>query len=205
MDNNRLLFDESTRENGTGFSRRDMLKGVGSAVVAATLLGFPFLTQAETATATGAPVIFTQFFMVSQAITEHQDLSPGMSARIFNAFYHGNPQFAIQVTKLFDLLQPNQRAKQFQEAARQNGLGDLLTSIITGWYTGTVKNGTDTILIAYKDALMYRPVSDGLIVPTYCGNGPLWFTAPPPAAPMPEYMKEERLKATPDTVNTSKA
>ncbi len=205
MDKNRSLFDTGTQENGTGFSRRDMLKGVGSAMVAATLLGFPFLTQAETETATAAPVIFTQFFIVSQAITEHQDLSPGMSARIFNAFFHGNTQFSAQVTKLYSLLQPNMRAKDFQALAKQNGLGDVLTSIITGWYTGTIKNGTDTTLVAYKDALMYRPVSDGLIVPTYCGNGPLWFTAAPPAAPMPEYMKEERLKATPDSVNSSKA
>ncbi|WAT01692.1 sorbitol dehydrogenase family protein [Rouxiella chamberiensis] len=205
MDNNRSLFNENIRENGTGFSRRDMLKGVGSAMVAATLLGFPFLTQAEKDTATGDPVIFTQFFQVSKAITEHQDLSPGMSARIFNAFYQGSPQFPAQVSKLFALLKPGLRAKDFQNAARQNELGDILTAIITGWYTGTVKNGTDTILIAYKDALMYRPVSDGLIVPTYCGNGPLWFTAPPPAAPMPDSMKEERLKATPDSVKTSKA
>jgi len=205
MDKNPSLFDLTTQKNGTGFSRRDMLKGVGSAMVAATLLGFPFLTQAEKDTATGDPVIFSQFFMISQAITEHQDLSPGMSARFFNAFYQGDPQFPAQVSKLYSLLQPSLRAKQFQEIAKQNGLGDLLTSIITGWYTGTVKNGTDSILIAYKDALMYRPVSDGLIVPTYCGNGPLWFTAAPPAASMPEYMKEERLKATPDLDNTSKA
>lgn len=27
---------------------------------------------------------------------------------------------------------------------------------------------------------MYRPVKDALIVPTYCGNGPLWWTAAPP-------------------------
>lgn len=205
MSNIRSLFNEKNPKNGTGFSRRDMLKGMGSAMVAATLIGFPFLTQAEKETAIGDPIIFTQFFRVSQAITEHQDLSPGMSARIFNAFYQGNPQFPAQVAKLFTLLTPGQRAKQFQEVAKQHDLGEILTAIITGWYTGTIKNGNDSILIAYKDALMYRPVSDGLIVPTYCGNGPLWFTAPPPAAPMPEYMKEERLKATSDTANTSKA
>lgn len=205
MDKNPSLFDFGTQQNGTGFSRRDMLKGVGSAMVAATLLGFPFLTEAEKSTATGDPLIFSQFFMISQAITEHKDLSPGMSARIFNAFYQGDAQFPAQISALYALLQPNQRAKEFQQVAKEHNLGELLTRIITGWYTGTVKNGTDSILIAYKDALMYRPVSDGLIVPTYCGNGPLWFTAAPPAAAMPESIKQARSQATPDTVNTSKA
>lgn len=205
MDNNPSIIENNTTENGTGFSRRDMLKGLTSAMVASTLLGFPFLSQAEKETATASPVIFGQFYLVSQAVTEHNDLSEGASAQIFNAFFRSQPDFPQQVSKLHALVNRDQTAKQLQERAKQNGLGDLLTSIVTAWYTGSVGHGTDSILISYKDALMYRPVSDGLIVPTYCGNGPLWFTAAPPAAPMPDSMNADRFGPVTTSSVVSKA
>src|SRR5476649_2077088 len=205
MDNNPSLIHSITPSNGTGFSRRDMLNGLTSAMVATTLLGFPFISQAEKETATTSPVIFGQFYRVSQAVTEHTNLSEGASARIFNAFFRSQPDFPVQVNKLHALVKNDQSASQLQEVAKQQGLGDLLTSIVTAWYTGTVGHGIDSILISYKDALMYRPVSDGLIVPTYCGNGPLWFTAAPPAAAMPESMNADRFGPVNTKTDVSKA
>lgn len=205
MDKNPSIIDNKTPENGTGFSRRDLIKGLTSAMVATTLLGFPFLTQAEKAAAEASPVIFGQFYLVSQAITEHKNLSEGASAQIFNALFRGQPDFPLQVSKLHALVNSNQTAKELQALAKQQGLGDLVTNIVTAWYTGSVGHGTDSILISYKDALMYRPVSDGLIVPTYCGNGPLWFTAAPPAAAMPEAMSSDRFGPAADANQVSKS
>lgn len=205
MDNDPSMIDNNAPENGTGFTRRDLIKGLTSAMVAATLLGFPFLTQAEKATAEASPVIFGQFYLVSQAITEHKNLSEGASAQIFNALLRGQSDFPLQVSRLHALVNSNQTAKQLQALAKQQGLGDLVTNIVTAWYTGSVGHGTDSILISYKDALMYRPVSDGLIVPTYCGNGPLWFTAAPPAAAMPEAMSADRFGPATDTNQVSKS
>jgi hypothetical protein len=204
MENDPSIIGSNTPENGTGFSRRELLKGLTSAMVATTLLGFPFLSHAEKETATQDPVIFGQFYLVSQAITEHKNISEGSSAQIFNAFYRSQPDFPAQVSRLHALVKPGQAAKDLQEVAKQNGLGELVTSIVTAWYTGTVGHGTDSILIAYKDALMYRPVSDGLIVPTYCGNGPLYFTAAPPAAEMPESMNADRFTHPSETNVVSK-
>lgn len=205
MENDPSINGNNATANGTGFSRRELLKGLTSAMVATTLLGFPFLSQAEKETATQSPVIFGQFYLVSQAITEHKNISEGSSAQIFNAFHRSQPDFAAQVSKLHALVRPGQSAKALQEAAKQNGLGELVTSIVTAWYTGTVGHGTDSILISYKDALMYRPVSDGLIVPTYCGNGPLYFTAAPPDAEMPESMNADRFTNTSESADVSKA
>ena len=205
MDNDPSMIDSNAPENGTGFSRRDLIKGLTSAMVATTLLGFPFLTQAEKATAEASPVIFGQFYLVSQAVTEHKNLSEGASAQIFNALFRGQPDFPLQVSKLHALVNSNQTAKELQALAKQQGLGDLVTNIVTAWYTGSVGHGTDSILISYKDALMYRPVSDGLIVPTYCGNGPLWFTAAPPAATMPEAMSADRFGPATDANQVSKS
>jgi len=205
MDNDPSMIDNNAPKNGTGFSRRGLIKGLTSAMVATTLLGFPFLTQAEKATAEASPVIFGQFYLVSQAVTEHKNLSEGASAQIFNALLRGQSDFPLQVSRLHALVNSNQTAKQLQALAKQQGLGDLVTNIVTAWYTGSVGHGTDSILISYKDALMYRPVSDGLIVPTYCGNGPLWFTAAPPAAAMPEAMSADRFGPATDTNQVSKS
>ncbi|MFU2316596.1 sorbitol dehydrogenase family protein [Rahnella sp. PCH160] len=204
MENDPSIMASNNSENGTGFSRRELLKGLTSAMVATTLLGFPFLSQAEKETATQSPVIFGQFYLVSQAITGHRNISEGTSAQIFNAFFRSQPDFPAQVSKLHALVKPGQAAKDLQKAAQQNGLGELVTSIVTAWYTGTVGHGTDSILITYKDALMYRPVSDGLIVPTYCGNGPLYFTAAPPDAAMPESMNADRFNRSSES-DVSKA
>ncbi|MBU9832732.1 sorbitol dehydrogenase family protein [Rahnella rivi] len=205
MENDPSIMESNVTANGTGFSRRQLLKGLTSAMVASTLLGFPFLSLAEKETATASPVIFGQFYLISQAITEHKNISEGASAQIFNAFHRSHPDFAAQVTQLHALVKPGQSAKVLQEAARQQGLGDLVTLIVTAWYTGTVGHGTDSILISYKDALMYRPVSDGLIVPTYCGNGPLYFTAAPPDAAMPESMNADRFTNISESADVSKA
>jgi hypothetical protein len=70
------------------------------------------------------------------------------------------------------LLQAAERAHQ-KEAA---------LAVVAAWFKGTVGHGQEAVLVTYQQALMYRPASDGLIVPTYCGNGPLWWTAPVPDA-----------------------
>jgi len=64
-------------------------------------------------------------------------------------------------------------------------LRELALAIVAAWYTGTVAgnpaNGTKSIVVAYAEALMYRTVADGQVVPTYCNYGPLWWLkAPPP-------------------------
>lgn len=52
MENDPSIIGSNSPENGTGFSRRELLKGLTSAMVATTLLGFPFLSLAEKETAT---------------------------------------------------------------------------------------------------------------------------------------------------------
>jgi hypothetical protein len=172
--------DVSPSKNGTGFRRRDVLIGLASTLIATSLLGYPFLTQAEQQTAAANPLIFTRFFTLSQTLTEHRDIDQGMSARIFSALSQATADFSARIERLSALLQPGQSAAQLQTLAVQAGLQDLITAIVSAWYTGTVGHGQQAVLIAYKDALMYRPASDALIVPTYCGNGPLWWTATPP-------------------------
>ena len=105
-----------------------------------------------------------------------------LAAHFFNAFVKKVPEFTQQITLLGQLIQADMSAVTFAEKAQAAGLQDLLQQIVTAWYTGTVGNDYHGILVSYQQAWMYRTVSDGLVVPTYCGNGPLWWTAPVPDA-----------------------
>ncbi|WP_227731102.1 sorbitol dehydrogenase family protein [Yersinia proxima] len=177
-------------QNGTGFTRRELLVGLASTMVATSLLGYPFLTQAEQQTTAANPLAFARFFKLSQTLTEHQDIDQGMSARIFTALHNSDGQFPSKISRLTALMQDGQSAQQLQALAQQHQLQKTVSAIVAAWYTGTVGHGQQAILIAYKDALMYRPASDALVVPTYCGNGPLWWTATPPDINLPKPVNE---------------
>ncbi|CNF58397.1 TPA: sorbitol dehydrogenase family protein [Yersinia enterocolitica] len=179
-----------TDQNGSGFTRRELLVGLASTMVATSLLGYPFLTQAEQQTAAANPLAFAQFFTLSQTLTEHQDIDQGMSARIFTALHNSDKQLSSQISQLTALMQDGQSAQQLQALAQQHQLQKTVSAIVAAWYTGTVGHGQQAVLIAYKDALMYRPASDALVVPTYCGNGPLWWTATPPDINLPKPVNE---------------
>ena len=58
----------------------------------------------------------------------------------------------------------------------------LQKKVLHAWYTGTVgpNNQDQVMVVAYKNALMYRPTADGLPTPTYCFQGELWFSELPP-------------------------
>ncbi|MFJ1231370.1 sorbitol dehydrogenase family protein [Yersinia proxima] len=177
-------------QNGTGFTRRELLVGLASTMIATSLLGYPFLTQAEQQTTAANPLAFARFFKLSQTLTEHQDIDQGMSARIFTALHNSDGQFPSKISQLTALMQDGQSAQQLQALAQQHQLQKTVSAIVAAWYTGTVGHGQQAVLIAYKDALMYRPASDALVVPTYCGNGPLWWTATPPDINLPKPVNE---------------
>lgn len=125
------------------------------------------------------------FFLVSQVLTGYDDLDPLIAGRIARALISQKPGMAASLANLSKLAAvPANResAEALLAAARQINEADAALALVAAWFKGTVGHGQDAVLITYKDALMYRPASDGLIVPTYCGNGPLWWTAAIPDA-----------------------
>ncbi len=163
--------------------RRTVLTAFAVAAVQASLastLGWSPLALAD-----GPDVDAQGFFTVSQVLTGYDDLDPLIAGRIARALIAQKPGMATSLGNLSKLAaQPGNRdsAEALLAAARQINEGDAALAVVAAWFKGTVGHGQDAVLITYKDALMYRPASDGLIVPTYCGNGPLWWTAPVPDA-----------------------
>ena len=136
-------------------TRRALLAGAALSVAS---LNFPPAAGAQAPSAAE-----TDFFDLSRAVTEKDDLD-----------------MAGRIGKLAALVRNHATAKTFKEAAAAEGLDGDVMRIVTAWYTGTVGTTKGPVVVAYKDALMYRPVADGLTVPTYCDNGPTWWTGLPP-------------------------
>jgi hypothetical protein len=158
----------------------------GGAQSAANVAGAAGATGATgVAGATGAAVdsaAAARFLAFSKAITGHDDIDPLTSSRIRDAMRQADAASADQVDALVGLVQPGMAPDALLAAATSAGLRGTALSVVAAWYTGTVVAGGKTAVVAYEQALMYRPVADGLTVPTYCNEGPLWWTAPPPEA-----------------------
>jgi hypothetical protein len=156
-------------------TRRALLAGTAALLAAAT--GVPeAMAQGASAQASIAA-----FYDISRAITGKAELSPTTSERIYRALLSDHDDLPQQVGALAALVGNNLTPAAFRTAATQAGHGDLFLAVLTAWYTGTVDTKQGPVVVAYKDALMYRPVEDGLTVPTYCNKGPMWWTGLPPA------------------------
>lgn len=171
-------------ENGTGSTRRDFIRSALVISVAGIAASLPLQSFADSVIR-GSDAA-RDFIRVSQTITEHKHISPQLASHFLSAFSQRDPQFNSKISRLAAVIQPSDTAVAFKQRAVAAGLGNFLQDIVTAWYTGTLGDDYKGTLVAYKEALMYATVSDGLVVPTYCGNGPLWWTAPVPDPLDPE-------------------
>jgi hypothetical protein len=127
------------------------------------------------------------FLSLSIALTGHADIDPLTAARTSQAFHQLFPEIAARFGALAALADKHSNPEELLDAADAMGQRETLLAIVAAWYTGTVGTGVTAKAMAYADALMNRPVADGLFPPTYQLGGPAWWTAAPPAvdAPMP--------------------
>jgi len=172
-----VVTDLSGSSSGT--TRRTFLL----ATVAATS-GLGVLTDPVGAEAQQSPAALTdpEFLRLSKAVTGHADLDATISSRLMAAMHRADPSFVDHAAGLARLVHDGQDPEASLAAAATAGLRDTVLALVAAWYTGTVGHGQQAEMVSYADALMYRPVSDGLPVPTYCFNGPLWWQGSPPAA-----------------------
>ncbi|QIL83503.1 D-sorbitol dehydrogenase [Diaphorobacter sp. HDW4A] len=121
------------------------------------------------------------FLNFSRKLTGHSELSHVTARRILNAGNSLSASFAPHVAELVKLTNDAQDARALIAAAELAGLKHHALEINAVWYTGTVVGPKQSQVVAYREALMYSTVQDALPVPTYCLNGPLWWTQKPPA------------------------
>ena len=161
-----------------GVTRRTALK-----VMAAALTQVGLLTAAPGSAFAQQPSLDGKTFLaLSKALTGHANLDPTTASRLVDAFRRTDAGFAARATALAQRVRAGQTPAQLLADADSAGLHDTALAIVAAWYTGTVGHGQKAIMVAYADALMYDTVQDGMSAPTYCSNGPLWWTAEPPPA-----------------------
>lgn len=170
---------------GCDTARRQML-----AVSLAALLGGPWLLRLASgaAPASGSaasrPAALSpeqeSFLRFSQAMTGHGDLNPVTAGRIYDAMRQASADFPGQAAKLAGLAGDAAEPESLLRRATEAGLRETALAVVAAWYTGSVGADSRATVVAYRDALMYRPVQDAQTVPTYCNYGPAWWVADPP-------------------------
>jgi hypothetical protein len=120
------------------------------------------------------------FHAFSSALTGRNDLSPTTSKRMFDLLRRDSEMGPQRLSALMVLADANRSPETLKAAAAATGLAVELMRVLTAWYTGTVDTAGGPVVLAYQEALMYRPVADGMTVPTYCNKGPMWWTGLPP-------------------------
>lgn len=158
----------------TAASRRSVLLGIAVALCAGACTGHhPHTSEGAT-----EPPPAPEFLKLSQALTGHADLDALTAARLAEAFSQLSPAVHGQFAALSRLSGENPAA--LLAAAQAKELDGAVLAIIAAWYTGSLGKEPHSRTVAYRDALMQRPVADALFPPTYALGGPGWWTAPPP-------------------------
>jgi len=171
--------------------RRTFVMEVAGLAIAGAL---PSVVQAQARPSAGS-ADDGAFLRFSMAITGHADLDPTTAARIRSAMTAVGADAARQIQELGRLATGSDASQALLEKAAAAGLRDTALAVVAAWYTGTVGSGPDGVVVAYRDALMYRPVADAQTAPTYCSDGPAWWTRDPPAVGVAAPV--ERSTATP--------
>lgn len=209
----RSMKEDASSPSGApgGLTRRDAVLAAAAVAAQAALFGWPGTGGAQAAPAAAAATTtgtvdgeaMARFLAFSKAITGHDDIDPTTAARIREAMLQGDAAFAQQAASLAGLVQPGIAPDALLGAATSAGLREAALAVVTAWYTGTVVAGQKTTVVAYEQALMYRPVADALTVPTYCNEGPMWWTAAPPDVGVPTPQEAARPSPTPPPVMRS--
>jgi len=158
-------------------SRRSLLRGSVTLGLTALVSGvMPW--QSAMAAQSDAEFAGLSQFLVSRPV------NAVLAARYYAALDKRAPNFSTNVIALKQLI-AERGLKHVDDylalADADPSLKATATSIISAWYLGIVGEPADAELVAYSEALMYRPTHGTLIIPTYGGGPDSW--GPKPKAP----------------------
>jgi hypothetical protein len=174
--NNKLNLDDSHSERAGGAplsitpatapvisdGRRQWLQGALALTLASLTGSLTLRALADN----GAAAPLDTFMTLSQAITGKSGLDRAIGQRLLDALSKSTPDLPQRMPPLAAALAAGNLAPADQT---------LALNIMQGWYLGIVDNA----VVTYEEALMYRVVSDTLIVRSYCPNKPGFWAAKP--------------------------
>lgn len=170
-------------------SRRQFI--FGSAIVAAAGLvglarhaGLPCLSGAFAQTVTGGAndAEFAAFMDLSRYLTGKNSLDVEIGHAIFANLVDGDLHFTQQVAQLNDFVASSKTpANGLQQVldGSQPALATVPKRIMPAWYLGVVGTGARARTVAYEQALMYPPISDVIVMPSFARGVPGYWAQPP--------------------------
>lgn len=159
-------------------SRRSLLRGSVTLGLTALVSGLVPWQSVMAAAQSDADFAALSRFLVSRPVNAI------LAARYYAALDKRAPNFSTNVVALKQLIAERglQHVDDYLALADADpSLKATATSIISAWYLGIVGEPADAELVAYSQALMYRPTHGTLIIPTYGGGPDSW--GPKPKAP----------------------
>lgn len=168
-------------------SRRQFV--FGSAIVAVAGLvglgrhaGLPGLGRAMAQTASATDADFAAFMRLSQYLTGKNSLDIEIGHAIFANLVDGDAHFTQQVAQLNDFVASSKTpANGLQQVldSSQPGIATVPRLIMPAWYLGVVGTGTKARTVAYEQALMYPPIADVIVMPSFARGVPGYWAQPP--------------------------
>ena len=164
-------------------ARRDLL--VGGLVIG----GIAALPTLPAMAAPASDQASARFMEISLLLVPHR-LNEAVGKRMGVAMAALNPQLSQHIDGLLSIArEKNARiVEDFFGDVPDGPLKETALSIISAWYLGVVTDAPDAEVFAYEYALMYKPTSDVMTIPSYAISGPNgWSAEAPPLSNMPEF------------------
>ncbi|MDO6406600.1 MULTISPECIES: sugar dehydrogenase complex small subunit [Pantoea] len=125
--------------------------------------------------------VFTAFMTVSEIICGYPELDNALGQRIFTLMQSRNAELKNQLVTLNKILNADMRSVDMQKALQgvDQNTQTLFTDILRAWQLGIVGSGKEAKVVAYEYALMYTPIADVVVLPTYARGEPHYWAKPP--------------------------
>lgn len=180
------MLDQDRDDCPTAFSlaRREVLVGALFVGGFGTLATLPASAQASWSDESAS-----RFMEISSLLIPHR-LNEAIGKRIGSLMSTLNPSLSDHVTGLLAIAKGKNAkvVEDFFPDVPEGPLKETALSIISAWYLGVVSDAPDAEVVAFEYALMYRPTSDVMTIPSYAISGPNGWTAnAPPLSNMPEF------------------
>ena len=166
-------------------ARRDVLVG---GLIIGGVAALPTL-PAMAAPASWSDQAAARFMEISLLLVPHR-LNEAIGKRMGAAMATLNPQLSQHIDGLLSIArEKNARiVEDFFPDVPDGPLKETALAIISAWYLGVVTDAPDAEVFAYEYALMYKPTSDVMTIPSYAISGPNgWSSEAPPLSNMPEF------------------
>ena len=185
-----LHHDLSVTTSPYRLNRRDLFLLAGASFAVMSMPRWLQQASAQTTTsvtsATKAPDPKSQqqsdFLTLSALLTANLKPNSTISARLYSALSAQVIEFEKQSADLWQFVQTKKinDVDALAVAVTDNAdLSKVLHQIVSAWYLGVVGSGVQAKVIAFDQALMFDPVRDAVVVPTYCRAAPGYWVKKP--------------------------